>query len=326
VTRWLSQLVSSVWFRGLVTVALLGLVLAQVDFSAAASTLAEAQWDWFAAAVALMAAGIVVGGARWYLLLRAAAVNVPRSTAIRAFSLAFFFNTVLPTSVGGDAVRAWIVGRPTGQVVTAATTVVLDKITALVCLFVVAGTALLLDSPSVPSSVAASFFWTAVLFVGALAVVAAAAAGSARLAHRLPEGVRTAAGQVWSALHGWMRSPRLVLWVFALGIVYQLMGVGVLVLLAEAIGFDLPFSLAAVTAAVVLLAMLLPISIGGFGVREAGFVVLLGEAGIGTTDATLLSLLSALVILLASVAVLAPLAVRPGLWQTPGARMREERG
>jgi hypothetical protein len=104
------------------------------------------------------------------------------------------------------------------------------------------------------------------------------------------------------------------------------MGVGVLVLLAEAIGFDLPFSLAAVTAAVVLLAMLLPISIGGFGVREAGFVVLLGEAGIGTTDATLLSLLSALVILLASVAVLAPLAVRPGLWQTPGARMREERG
>jgi glycosyltransferase 2 family protein len=318
--------VSSVWFRGLVTVALLGLVLAQVDFSAAASTLAEAQWDWFVAAVALMAAGIVVGGARWYLLLRAAAVNVPRSTAIRAFSLAFFFNTVLPTSVGGDAVRAWIVGRPTGQVVTAATTVVLDKITALVCLFVVAGAALLLDSPSVPSSVAASFFWTAVLFVSALAVGAAAAAGSARLARRLPERVRTAAKQAWSALHGWMRSPRLVLWVLALGILYQLMGVGVLVLLAEAIGLDLPFALAAVAAAVVLVAMLLPISIGGFGVREAGFVVLLGEAGIGTTDATLLSLLSALVILLASVAVLAPLAVRPGLWQTPAARIREERG
>jgi hypothetical protein len=61
-------------------------------------------------------------------------------------------------------------------------------------------------------------------------------------------------------------------------------------------------------------------------VREAGYVVLLGEAGISATDATLLSLLSALVILVASVALLVPLTVRPGLWPTPATRMREERG
>jgi uncharacterized protein (TIRG00374 family) len=326
VTRWLSRLLGSLWFRGLVTGVLLALVLVQVNFSAAASSLADAQWEWFAAAVALMAAAIVVGGARWYVLLRAAGIHVPRRTAIRAFSLSFFFNTILPTSVGGDAVRAWIVGRPTGQVVLAATSVVLDKLTALACLFVVAWAALLVDSSSVPGGVANSFVWTTVLFFGAIAAFSAAAAGSARLAGRFPQRVRTAAERAWSVLHGWMRSGRLVLWVFALGIVYQVMGIGVLVLIAEAIGFDLPLSLAAVTATVVLVAMLLPISIGGFGVREAGFVVLLGEAGISATDATLLSLLSALVIFLASVAVLAPLATRPGLWQTPAARMRESRG
>lgn len=325
-TRRLSRLVSSVWFRALVTAVLLGLVLAQVDLSAAASSLAEAQWEWFAAAVALMAVAIMVGGARWYLLLRAAAIDVPLRTALRAFSLAFFFNTVLPTSVGGDAVRAWIVGRPSGQVVLAATSVVLDKLTALACLFVVAWSAFLLDSSSVPSAVAGSLVWTTVLFGGALAVAAAAAAGSARLGRRLPERVRTSAKQAWSALHGWSRSRPLILWMLALGVAYQLMGVGVLVLIAEAIGFDLPFSLAAVAAAVILVAMLVPISIGGFGVREAGFVVLLGEAGIGTTDATLLSLLSALVILLASVAVLVPISARAELWHTSAARIRESRG
>jgi glycosyltransferase 2 family protein len=326
VTRRLSRLVSSVWFRGLVTAVLLGLVLTQVDVSAAASSLAEAQWEWFAAAVALMAVAILVGGVRWYALLQAAAIDVPRRTAMRAFSLAFFFNTVLPTSVGGDAVRAWIVGRPSGQVVLAATSVVLDKLTALACLFVVAWAALLLDSSSVPSTVAGSLVWTTALFVGALAVVAAAAAGSTRLARRLPERVRVAAEQVWSALHGWSRSRRLIVWMFVLGIAYQLMGIGVLVLLAEAIGFDLPLSLAAAAAAVVLVAMLVPISIGGFGVREAGFVVLLGEAGIGTTDATLLSLLSVLVILLASVAALVPFAPGAGIWHTSTARIRESRG
>jgi glycosyltransferase 2 family protein len=326
VTSRFYRLVGSVWFRALVTAVLLGLVLARVDFSAAASSLADAQWEWFVAATALMAVAILVGGARWYLLLRAAEIAAPRRAAMRAFSLAYFFNTVLPTSVGGDAVRAWIVGRPSGQLVSAATSVVIDKLTALVCLFVVASAALLLDPSSVPSAVAGSFVWTTLLFAGVLAVFAAAAAGSARLARRLPGRVEAAAEQAWVALHGWMRSVRLILLVFGLGVAYQLMGIGVLVLLAKAIGFDLPFALAAVAAAVVLVAMLLPISIGGFGVREAAFVVLLGEAGITTTDATLLSLLSALVILLASLALLVPLAPRPGLWPTPAARMREERG
>jgi hypothetical protein len=72
--------------------------------------------------------------------------------------------------------------------------------------------------------------------------------------------------------------------------------------------------------------MLVPISIGGFGVREAGFVILLGEAGISATDATLLSLLSAMVIVLASVVTLAPLSAGPNLFQTPPARMRESGG
>jgi glycosyltransferase 2 family protein len=325
-TALLSRLVGSVWFRALVTVLLLGLVLTQIDFSAAWSSLAHAEWKWFVAAVALMAAAIVVGGARWYLLLRATSIDVSRRTAIRAFSLAYFFNTVLPTSVGGDAVRAWIVGRPSGQVVLAATSVVLDKLTALVCLFVFAWAALLVDSSSVPSAVAHSFFWTTLLFFAATAVFAAAAAGSARLVRRLPERLRSAAEPAGRALHTWTRSPRLLLWVFALGIVYQLMGVGVLVLLADAIGFDLSLALAAVSAAIILVAMLVPISIGGFGVREAGFVVLLGEAGISATDATLLSLLSAVVILLASLLILAPLAAGPTLFQTPAARIRESRG
>jgi uncharacterized protein (TIRG00374 family) len=325
-TEKLARIVGSVWFRALVTVLLLGLVLTRVDFSAAWSSLANAEWEWLVAASALMAAAIVVGGARWYLLLRAASIDVSRRSAIRAFSLAYFFNTVLPTSVGGDAVRAWVVGRPTGQVVLAATSVVIDKVTALACLFVLAWAALIIDSSSIPSAVAHSFVWTTLIVAVAIGVFLAAAAGSVRLARRLPQRLRSAAETAGSALHSWLRSPRLLLNLLGLGIAYQLMGVGVLVLIAKAIGFDLPLALAAVAAAVILVAMLVPISIGGFGVREAGFVILLGEAGVSATDATLLSLLSAVIILVASIATLALLAGGPGLIQSPPARMPESRG
>jgi uncharacterized membrane protein YbhN (UPF0104 family) len=300
-----------------VTAGLLTAVMTQFDFSAAATTLAKAQWQWFAAAVGLMVVGMVIGGARWFLLLRAAAIGIPRRDAIRVFSLSVLLNNVLPTAVGGDAVRTWVVGRPSGQYVAAATSVVLDRATALACLFVVAWAALLLDVSDVPSAVVGVFAWTTAVFVGASIVVAAAAAGSARLRHRLPARVRAAGAQAWTALHGWARSPRLLLWVFGLGLAYQVIAVAALTLLADAIGFELAFSLAAVSAAVVIALILLPISIGGFGVREGGFVVLLGKAGIGATDATLLSLLSVLVFIAASGATVIPLAIRAGQLREP---------
>jgi hypothetical protein len=44
----------------------------------------------------------------------------------------------------------------------------------------------------------------------------------------------------------------------------------------------------------------LPFSIGGLGIREGGFVVLLGQAGVSATDATVFSLLNGLAFALAS--------------------------
>jgi hypothetical protein len=56
--------------------------------------------------------------------------------------------------------------------------------------------------------------------------------------------------------------------------------------------------------------MLIPVSIGGLGVREGGFVLLLGQAEIGGAKATTVSLLSAGVILLAGAGVVGTTAVR----------------
>ncbi len=49
----------------------------------------------------------------------------------------------------------------------------------------------------------------------------------------------------------------------------------------------------------------MPISIGGFGVREGSYVVLLGGASISATDATLISVLSIAALFVASL---------PGAW------------
>jgi hypothetical protein len=65
---------------------------------------------------------------------------------------------------------------------------------------------------------------------------------------------------------------------------------------------------------------LIPISIGGFGVREGSYVVLLGGASIGATDATLISILSVAALFLASVpgaVMLARGGIAPALKAAP---------
>jgi hypothetical protein len=75
-----------------------------------------------------------------------------------------------------------------------------------------------------------------------------------------------------------------------------------------------------VALALVTVATLVPISIGGFGVREGTYVLLLGGASIGATDATLISVLSVAALFIASLPgafMLARGGLAPALREVP---------
>jgi hypothetical protein len=88
--------------------------------------------------------------------------------------------------------------------------------------------------------------------------------------------------------------------VTALGFVYQGLLVASAWAGARAIELELSYPLVAVSAALVLLLTVLPISIAGFGVREGGYVAVLGAAGVGAATATLFSLITVVLLALAS--------------------------
>ena len=71
-------------------------------------------------------------------------------------------------------------------------------------------------------------------------------------------------------------------------------------LVAQSISLEIPFSVLAVVVPAVLVVTAIPFSLGGLGVREGSYVVLLHQAGVSTTDAALLSLLATLLFALAS--------------------------
>lgn len=293
----LRRLTGSWWFRLFVGAGLLAIVATQVDFHALRTGLTEKSWAWLAAAVCVLFASFVVGALRWHVFLEAARIGTTRAHAVRAYFIGTFTMNFLPSQLGGDVTRAWVASGH-GTRVRSMTTVILDRATALACLIVVGWIGVVTDPASVPGQlVAALGAATAAYALACLLLVLLFRLG--RLRRRLPERFGPAMRDVRDTLSSGLAKP--VLWrTFAIGLVFQGLVYLSAWLIARSISLDVPFAVLGAVLAPVQILSSAPVSIGGLGVREGSYVLLLGYAGATATDATLFSLLAGAVFALAS--------------------------
>jgi uncharacterized protein (TIRG00374 family) len=81
----------------------------------------------FAAATIIFAAGNVIISLRWWLLLKTQSIFIELRAAVMLFFLGWFYNNFMPSSVGGDLVRAWYVTKHTDKKFNAALSVFVDR-------------------------------------------------------------------------------------------------------------------------------------------------------------------------------------------------------
>lgn len=301
VLAWASWMARSVWIRTGITLALLAVVGSQLDWSQIGERLREGQPLDFVFAVALVVLALAAGAWRWHALLRGAGVQLGVNRLARIYAVSTFSASFLPTTAGGDVTRALLVSRRAADLRRVAVSIVVDRAGGLAGMILIAWLALAIAPGKVPSEASAVLIWTSLLLVAvAAAVVVALMRGNGWLRRRLPAQVLTMARDSREVLRDYGRSPGLLgLWL-GLSMLYQALIAYQLVVLGNAIDVELSFATAAVALTVVTLLTLIPISIGGFGVREGSYVVLLGGVSIAASDATLISVLSVATLLLAS--------------------------
>jgi uncharacterized membrane protein YbhN (UPF0104 family) len=92
------------WLRLTITLVLIGMVIVLVagDWD----KFKDVNWKLVPLAWLLMLCSTVVKSFRWSLLVRQSHMNVSFRRLLGSYLVGAFFSTVLPTSVGGDAVRA----------------------------------------------------------------------------------------------------------------------------------------------------------------------------------------------------------------------------
>jgi uncharacterized membrane protein YbhN (UPF0104 family) len=294
----LRRLIGSFWARALISAGLLAAVATQVDFRAATEQLSHGSWESFVLAVAVVFATFLVASKRWLVYLNAVGVHVPYGNVLRAYLIGAFTTNFLPSQVGGDVARAWIVSGH-GTRTRAATTVVADRVVALGCLLIVAWIGLLANPGPVPGALISALGAATIGFAVAVLVVVCVLRGSTRIRSLLPERAGGLAREARRAALACI-SGSVLRRTVAYGLVFQSLVVLSAWLIARSISLGVTFSTLVVILPLVLVLAVLPISIGGLGVREGGFVVLLGQAGIGATEAAVFSLLVGLAFALAS--------------------------
>ena len=234
------------------------------------------------AAVVLYLLGQALSAFRWSTLGRAVGLERRLVDYMRFYAIGMFFNLFGPSTLGGDAIRVMYLGRGRRRML-AAGSVLFDRLSGLVMLVALAAVAQLVYHPRLPRALAATVSSAGLMLLAGWIALP-------RLVRFLPpeHAIRRT---VEAELAPFWRDGSLLAAAAALSLVFHVSQVAVQYLLGLATGVTLPFWYCLVFHPLVAVATALPVSLGGFGVREGGYVLLLGRIGIAPSEAVVLSLL-----------------------------------
>jgi uncharacterized protein (TIRG00374 family) len=274
--------------KAIVSIGLIAVLATRLDYARVLSYWRELIGVWILGALGILFLEMcLLAGIRLKLMLASVDARRPLTTTAQIALCGFFFEQVTIGFVGGDAIRLWLLRRthvPFGRAIQA---LLLDRacgFASLVLLSLIGVQALL---PLVEESV------REVITVTLGAFVAAGLLGIAVIVVLTKVLRPTKLSAYWQrfGLSEHPVSMATLAIVFILAVATQLLNVLVFWMLGQSLGLPTALQQWFIVAPTVLLVSMLPISIGGWGVREGAMVVALHGFGISAEDALLPSVL-----------------------------------
>jgi uncharacterized protein (TIRG00374 family) len=262
----------------------------KIDLRRTAHILADANLYDLVLAFAINALSVWPMALRWRWLLKARGIEERQPWLVRAYYTAYTAGQVLPTSIGGDAMRIFETSRRhPGNGGPVAGTVLLERALGGAATLTLAAVGFVL---AIGHYDVGPYLWVEGAFV--LATIALGVALFSRRAARqlartepllrrmrVDKPIRNA----YIAIHAYRSNVRLLFAVFALTLAVQSVRVLSIWLAGRAVGVDLPPRPYYVMGPLLFLVMLVPFTINGLAVRETFFVSFLGQLGVEPSKA-----------------------------------------
>ena len=265
-------------------------ILWKIDVGKTVDVLRDARLSYLFASVGIMVVTVLPMAWRWQRLLAGRGIHDRLGWLTRAYFTSYTAGQVLPTSIGGDAMRIFeTTRRHPGRGGPVAGSVLLERALGGAATLVLAAIGFVL---AIGRYDVGAYLWVELGFVLAtvvLGVVLFSKRMRAPLRLTVPllrrlklEGPLRA---VYEGIHAYGRHPWLLIGVCLLTLGIQAVRVLAIWLAAKAVGVDLSPRVYYVMGPLLFLVMLVPFTINGLAVREAFFVSFLGKLGVGADAA-----------------------------------------
>ncbi len=262
----------------------------KIDIRRVGHILAHADFVYFLLALAIMVLSVWPMAWRWQKLLDARGIHDRLAWLVRAYFVAYTAGQVLPTAVGGDAVRIFETAkRHPGKGGPVAGSVLLERALGGAATLTLAGVGFAL---AVGRYNVGAYLWIELGFVVATVVLAIGLfsrrarpllAKTVPLLRklRLERPIRA----TYEGIHSYRHHPRLLVGVFSLTVAVQSVRVLAIWAAGKAVGVDLSPRPYYVMGPLLFLVLLMPFTVNGIAVRESFFVSFLGGLGVDADKA-----------------------------------------
>ena len=266
------------WIRLGVSAAVLGALLLWVPWHEVGTAIGSMPPSVWAIVLVGFLAGHTLGAMKWRLLVNAGRSMLPRLEAIRCYAAGLFANMCLPSIVGGDVLRAVLAGKVTGRPEAIVLGGIADRVidTATMAVLVAMGGFFVRDSLN---GLGVQLLM-AVLFIGAAVGVICLPFLVRRPLRRWPRKIRRPVGRAFVALRRMATRPSAAVLAVVISLTVQSGFVLLNAWIGHSIGLNVPLGAWFVAWSLAKLAGLLPISLGGLGVRDATLAALLVPFGV----------------------------------------------
>jgi uncharacterized membrane protein YbhN (UPF0104 family) len=261
---------------------LIAYFLTRIHVERFVETLLGANFSLILLALAFYLISQAISAARWTVLVRPLGIATPFKDLIYYYLIGMFFNLFAPGTVGGDVSRVYylVKNQGTGEqgrrvpTVRAAVSVLMDRAIGLVVLVWMAAAGLLLfPGYPVPSSIRSLTFVLA-------GVLLAGAAFAPILRHMLPDVGYSIFVKLRLILGSYRTHWMAIVQGILLSVIVHLIQVWMHVVMGRALNLTIPFSYCLILYPLVGTFAAIPISLNGIGLREGGYIFLLGLIGV----------------------------------------------
>jgi hypothetical protein len=289
----IGRLTRSLWVRLAITIAVLAYLASKVDLADAVSTILQLSPIAAITVLALLAVdrGLMIW--RWVILLRATGHTVLLKSAVWIYLVSSFIGSFLPAGVGGDVARAYTLTQRTSQGHDAVASVAVDRILGMLSILLVG-----LAGVAVSGQQTGAGMKQAVLIGAVAGVIGTVAFLSAdQWVRRIipPQWHATGAGRIVLGLGDAVSRYRghrgALASVLALSIGVQVLRILQAYVLGRGIGIDVPLAYYFLFMPPGLIALMLPVSVSGFGAPQVLMVWMLEPVGVPRARAFALSTL-----------------------------------